>query len=107
MTEKELKQDSGKLKKLYATIKKAVAKEFLWMLLVLGISIPLALILQYIISKDAKILSAELAKDLNDLENILAPEQPAFWVLYTITVAGIYFTRLVAGAIKTQLNDKK
>lgn len=107
MTEKELKKDSGKLKKLYATIKKAVAKEFLWILLVLGISIPLALILQYIISLDAKILNAKIAEDLQDLENIIAPNQPAFWVLYTITVAGIYFTRMVVGAIKTQLNDKK
>ncbi len=106
MDTKNAKKNAGALKKLVASIKKAVAKEFLSVLLIMAISIPLALALQYIISADAQLLEAERIKDLEEITAILTPNQPPFRVLYALCVAGIYFSRLVTGALKTQLGSK-
>lgn len=106
MDTQHLKKDAGILKKLMASIKKALAKEFLWILIILAISIPIALILQYIISLDAKLLQTELSKNIKAVATELYPKQPTFRLLYTLSVTGIYFSRLVTAAIKTQLNSK-
>lgn len=107
MDQKEAKQDFGKIEKIIKAVKKAVSKEFLWILFSIIISIPLALICSYLISSDAHLLNEQLSKDIEDVTGIITEQHPLFRVLFGITVVGVYFSRMVAAAIKTLLEDKK
>ena len=73
---------------------KFFAKEFLWVLMVLLLSIPLALILRYayceIAPNEVEITVDEM---LNGNSLLIAA--------YGVSIAGIYFTRTTVGAIKT------
>ncbi|MEX6627283.1 hypothetical protein [Tenacibaculum salmonis] len=104
---KSVKEDYGKIKKVFASIKKAVSKEFLWLIFVTFTSIPLSLIISYIISVDAHIIDAKISKEIEAVSEIITKEHPVFRVVYGICFVGMYFTRTVVAAIKTQLNDKK
>ncbi|OEJ98596.1 hypothetical protein A8C32_05195 [Flavivirga aquatica] len=99
---KSIKEESGKIKKIYAAVKKAVSKEFLWILFIMAISIPIALTASYIISADVHIVNAKIAHDIEEVSEIITNKQPLFRVLYGMSVVGIYFSRMVTAAIKTQ-----
>ncbi len=96
----ELAKGEAKLKKLVASVKKIFAKGFLVVLLILISAIPVALIITYIIQTycSAKIIEA-ISK--------LSDGRPLFIYSYALSVAGIYFTRIVAGAIKTLSSKQK
>lgn len=107
MNEKSIKKESDKIKKIYAAVKKAISKEFLWLLFVTLVCIPISLTIAYIISVDAEIINKKLAEEIEGISEIITIDQPAFRVLYAICFLGIYFSRMVVSAIKTQLGDKK
>ena len=94
-----LAAEEGKLKKLLKAIKKFFAKEFLWVLFVLLVSIPLALVVEYLLDK---IDDGALAEELM----CLVEGYSLFMVSYAVCIAGFYFTRTIVGAIKT-LTEKK
>jgi hypothetical protein len=94
--EKSLAAKEGAFAKLLAAIQKLVAKEFLWILFVVHLSIPLAFIVNYGIE--------HIASD--DFKNIIKNETGSsgtFLGAYIVSFAGIYFSRMVSGAIKMQL----
>ncbi len=96
---KKLKADAGKLKKILAAVKKALSKELLWSLFVALLAVPVTFILAYLIDISAI--------DLTEVFDIITGNRyPPFVVLYIISVLGIYFSRIVATAIKTQLESK-
>ncbi|KJS05769.1 MAG: hypothetical protein VR77_01515 [Flavobacteriales bacterium BRH_c54] len=95
-----LAQEEGKLKKLIATIKKFFAKEFLWVLFVLLLGLPIGLIITYIIETYS---SEKIMEMINKLLN----GKPLFIGAYAVSLAGIYFTRTVVGAINLMANKPK
>ena len=99
---KTIKSEEGKLKKIIGAIKKMLSKELLWALFVILMSIPIALILSYIISTDAHI-----SQEIDEVTEIIAKKYPTFTVIYGICVVGIYFSRIVAEAVRIQLKNKK
>lgn len=84
----------GKLKKLLAAVKKFFSKEFLWVLLILLMGLPLALIMTYVLETYA---SEEVLSALTTL----LEDSPLYIGCYVTSLGGIYFTRMVVGAIKT------
>ncbi len=98
--EKEaLAKEEGKLKKLLAAVKKFMAKEFLWILSAALLAIPIALIMTYILEK--------YAEDIVTYLNQFLKGKPLFIASYVLSIAGIYFTRAVVGAIETMVNTDK
>jgi hypothetical protein len=95
-----LAEGEGKLKKLLKAIKKLFAKEFLWVLLVLLVSIPLALVVEYLLCQ-----IGDSAVAVDPLMS-LVEGYSLFMVSYAVSIAGFYFARTVVGAIKT-LTEKK
>jgi len=93
-------EEAGKLEKLLKAIKKLIAKEFLWVLFVLLVSIPLALIVEYLLCKigDSEVVVDPLMS--------LIDGYSLFMMSYGVSIAGFYFARMVVGAIKT-LTEKK
>ena len=94
-----LAAEEGKLKKLLKAVKKIIAKEFLWVLFILLISIPLALALKYIVETYA---SAETITAIYEVLDGITLSVGC----YAVSIAGFYFARMVVGAIKT-LTEKK
>lgn len=94
-----LAAEEGKLKKLLKVVKKIVAKEFLWVLFILLVSIPLALAMKYIVEEYA---SAEV---ITAIYEVLDGNKLSVGC-YAVSIAGFYFARMVVGAIKT-LTEKK
>lgn len=89
-----LEETEGKLKKLLAAIKKLLSKEFLWVLLILLIGLPMALIMTYTIETYGS------NETLTVLQTLLEGN-PLYIGCYVTCLGGIYFTRIVVGAIKT------
>ncbi len=98
--EKEaLAKEEGKLKKLLAAIKKFMAKEFLWVLFAALLAIPIAFIMTYTLET--------YAKDIVTYLNEFLKGKPLFIASYVLSIAGIYFTRAVVGAIETMVKKDK
>lgn len=95
-----LAKEEGKLKKLLAAIKKLFAKEFLWVLFVLLLGLPLALIMTYITETYA---SEKILKMITKL----LKDKPLFVAAYAVSLTGIYFTRTVVGAINLMTSKPK
>jgi len=89
-----LAAEEGKLKKLLKLIKKIMAKEFLWVLFILLMSIPLSLILEHLITTYASCDIIEYVYDVLEGDYLLESS-------YIVSVAGFYFSRTLIGAIKT------
>ena len=98
--EKKLKAEEGKLKKVFSMVKKMFSKELLWLLFIALISIPIALIISYVMYRYG-------SKEVLDVFEALAGDQPTFMVVYIMCAVGIYFSRIVANAIKVQLKNIK
>jgi len=94
-----LEADEGKLKKLLKAIKKLLAGEFLWALFIVVVSLPLALALEHVIAEYATGESIAAFCELIGGYSL-------FMGAYGISIAGLYFTRTIVGAIKT-LTEKK
>jgi len=92
-----LMKEAGKLKKFIKAVKKILAKEFLWVLTVVVLAIPLAFILIY--------LAEKIPEHLVDVTKVVK-EESMFSVFYAISIAGIYFTRTVVGAINVLVEKK-
>ncbi len=100
INEKKLKAEEGKLKKIIAAIKKALSKELLWGLCIAIVSIPMALVVSYVIYTYA-------SQEVLEVFQIIAGDEPTFVTIYIICVIGIYISRIIATAIKTQLESLK
>jgi len=84
------------LLKVVASIQKAISKEFLWVVLAVVLSVPLAFIVNYLINVFAN----------EEIKTIIMSEtksKSTFSGSYLLSFAGIYFSRMVVTAIKTQL----
>lgn len=94
--DKSLVAKEGALVKIVAAVQKLVAKEFLWILFAVLLSIPLAFIVQY-----------GIEKYMNEaLKTVIKNEtgsSSTFLGAYLLSFAGIYFSRMVKVAIKIQL----
>jgi len=95
-----LMKDAGKLKKIFAAIKKLLAKEFLWVLFILLLALPLGLALKHI-------LETYCPKKQLEIINKALNKNQLFIAAYGVSIAGIYFTRTVVGAIKTLTEKPK
>lgn len=95
-----LAKEEGKLKKLLVAIKKLFAKEFLWVLLVLLLGLPLALIITYILETYA-------SEQILEMTTKILKDKPLFMGAYLLSLVGIYFTRTVVGAIHLLTNKPK
>lgn len=91
---KDIKEEEGKLKKLLKAIKKIIAGEFLWLLFIAIISIPIALAIRYLLLTYATDEMIEVIHKILEGNSILIG-------CYALSVAGIYFSRAIVGAIKT------
>lgn len=85
-------KEEAKFKKFLAAVKKLFAKEFLWVLVVLVVAVPITVLLKIWVetytSKEA----------LNAINQLFKDE--LFLGLYIITIAGIYIIRTITGSIK-------
>jgi len=79
--------------KLGAVIAKFFAKEFLWVVLVLVIALPLSALFVYLIQ--AINGTGGLKSELNNI----ASDVPFIVISYIYASAGIYFTRIVVSSI--------
>jgi hypothetical protein len=95
-----LMKEEGKLKKFFVAVKKFFAKEFLWVVFVVLLGLPLALILNYLLKTFGSIEVLRVVDELLD-------EKPQFVGCYAISCSGIYFTRAVIGAINLMVNQNK
>lgn len=95
-----LAKDAGVFKKLFAGIQKLFAKEFLWIVFVLVLGLPMGLTITYLIQNWAspKVQSAILE---------IIHNKPLFIACYLFSLVGIYFTRTVIGAIEMMVNKSK
>lgn len=93
-TVKSMQAEEGKLAKLAKALKKFVSKEFLWVLFVIVLALPLTLMTSYIIKKYAY-------EDAMKIVNIISEGSSLFVVNLFINMAGIYLARAVAGALET------
>lgn len=100
VSEKKLKAEEGKFKKILTTVKKVVSKELLWFLLVAIVSIPIALIVSYVIHTYG-------SDEIIEIFAIVAGDKPTFMVIYISCAIGIYISRIIANAVKTQLETSK
>lgn len=97
-SEKALAAEDSKLMKIVKAIKKAVAKEFVWIVLIVILAFPLA----YMLEKD---LEQRAPAFLSALQNAFKGTG-TFMILYVICAAGLYFSRMVMGAIRTIVKSK-
>ncbi|MFT5780055.1 MAG: hypothetical protein ACI837_003016 [Crocinitomicaceae bacterium] len=106
MSEKEplIPVEPSKISEIVDFVKGLLAKEFLALLIILVIAFPLALGIGYVMTF---FFENSTTKNLVCAECVVEPkqEQLPFIFLYMIAIAGLYFARLVAGAIKTVTNS--
>jgi len=89
-------KEVGKLKKLLASIKKFFAKEFLWILFVALSALPIAFIMEYILET---YIPEEIAIKIKENLKENLKDKSLLTGTYILSVAGIYFTRAIIGAI--------
>ncbi len=94
-----LETEEGKWTKLYAAIKKIIAKEFLWALVSIILALPLAAVTVYLLNNYG-------SKELYTVITGFLEEQEFYTAAYVVNLAGIYFSRMVIGAIKTLTNKE-
>jgi len=85
-------KELGKLKKLLTSIKKFFAKEFLWILFVALTALPIAFLLKYMLEPYTDEEMLIKIKEILKGKSLLTGT-------YILSVAGIYFTRTIIGAI--------
>ncbi|MBD78267.1 MAG: hypothetical protein CL840_05040 [Crocinitomicaceae bacterium] len=95
-----LAKGQGKLKKFLAAVKKLFAKEFLWVLAILLLALPMATIFTYLLQKYAP------KPIMDDILGYLKGTS-LFIAAYAFSIAGIYFTRTVVGAIETLVKKEE
>jgi hypothetical protein len=88
-----LAKEGGKLKKIFEAVKKFMAKEFLWVLFVALLALPIAFVITYVLENYVMELATLVKNYINGKPLILAS--------YILSIAGIYFTRAIVGAINT------
>ncbi|MDN3643607.1 hypothetical protein QWY87_12895 [Lutimonas halocynthiae] len=99
-TEKEaLTKEQGKLMKFFAALKKFLAKEFLWVVFVAILALPLAELFKAILDNYSPSFKAYIAGLMHSTE--------LFLPTYVLSAAGIYFIRAIIGSIKTLVKKPK
>lgn len=96
-----LMKAEGKLKKLFKAVKKLFAKEFLWVLFIALLALPLALILNYVLTT---YVSATIVTKLENMLKEILGDDTTFTGAYGVSVAGIYFTRTIIGSMKSLID---
>jgi sorbitol-specific phosphotransferase system component IIC len=95
-----LQEEAGKLKKAFEAIKKFFSKEFLWVLGVFLLALPLALTLTYLVENyTSKSFQNAILTNLKG--------NSLFYGAYLFSIAGIYLSRMVSGAIYNLTNTPK
>ena len=94
--------------KIITAVQKALAKEFLALLLVLILAFPVALLITYVTAYfalgDTSVIFESL---LSDDTNESGAGEYSFVILYFISAIGLYFVRLILGSIKVMVNKDK
>jgi hypothetical protein len=105
MSEKEplIPVEPSKFAEIVDFVKGLLAKEFLALLIILVIAFPLALIIGYVMAFFYENSTSEAVQSSLAVKPATEDQLP-FIFLYIIAVAGLYFSRMVAGAIKTITN---
>ena len=93
-----LKKEGGKLMKFLTMVKKFISKEFLWVLYVLLLALPLGYVLMQLFFKLPTDIRSQIIEWLNTV--------PLYILTYALAIIGVYFTRMVIGAIKTLTKPK-
>ena len=93
LNKKSTQAELGKLEKVFAAVKKIASKELIWFLVVIVVSIPVALVGSYWVTHYAP-------KAIQDAVTTAASPYPSYLTLYVISGVGIYFSRIVATALK-------
>ncbi len=85
--------------KLAGIVQKALAKEFLTLIVVLAAAFPVALLVAYIMAhsaeRDTGIVFQQILGQTNE-----GGGSTSFVIIYLISAAGLYFSRMIAGSIK-------
>lgn len=87
-----LAKDEAKLKKFFVAVKKILAKEFLWVLGVLIVAIPITILFKIWVESYADTAA------LNALNQLF--KNQLFLGLYLTVIIGMYIIRTIAGSIK-------
>lgn len=96
--DKSMKVKESNLLKLLGALQKAISKEFLWILFAVLLSVPFAFIINYFIQHFASdTWKAIIRSETNS--------HGTFTGSYITAFAGIYFSRVLVGTIKTQLKS--
>lgn len=95
---KTLAAEEGKLMKFIKAVVKLISKEFLLLLLIVIISFPIAYIIEFFLGKTTIKLELVIHK--------IYPTITAYMAIYIGACLGLYFARLVTGAILTLLKSK-
>lgn len=81
------------LLKMLEALKKTIIQEFLWILLLSAVSVPVTFIVVAFIRKRPELLSKI---------QLVIGEDHLFTKTYILIFAGLYFSRIVVAAIRTQ-----
>lgn len=92
-TLKSMEAKEGMLMKLIKALKKLISKEFLWVLFVIVLALPLTLMTHYFIKKHAY-------TDAMKIVDVISKGSSLFTVNLFLNMAGIYLVRAVAGALE-------
>jgi hypothetical protein len=95
-----LAKDEGILKKVFAAIQKLFAKEFLWILFLLILGLPMGLILTFVIQHFA-------STEVRNIIQEIIKNTPLFIACYLLSLIGFYFTRIIVGAIEMLVKKTK
>lgn len=103
------KELSG-IAKLVGTIQKALAKEFLALLVILILAFPVALLITYITAYFAPghtnvVFDGLLSENSND--SAADGGKYSFIIIYIISAIGLYFVRMILGSIKVLVQKDK
>lgn len=95
-----LAKDTGMVKKFLKTIQKFFAKEFLWVLFLLILGLPMGLVVTFMIQHFA-------SPQVFQVIQAIIKDTPLFIASYLFSLVGFYFTRTIIGAIEMMVNKSK
>ncbi|WP_340198817.1 hypothetical protein [Ascidiimonas sp. W6] len=99
-TMKNMQEKEGMILKLFKTLKKFISKEFLWVLFIVLLALPLTLMTHYFIKKYAY-------DDAMKIVDVISKGSSLFTVNLFVNMGGIYLSRAVAGALATLSSKPK
>jgi hypothetical protein len=99
-TAKAMQAQEGMLLKIFKALKKFISKEFLWVLFVILLALPLTLMTHYFIKK-------HVYEEAMKIVDAISKGASLFTVNLFVNMAGIYLARAVSGALETLSSKPK